>query len=272
VPTFPNDAPWSPLAVQGPLARTIEDIALMMKVMSGQDLRVPLSYPIDMSVWDFEKRHNLNGLRIAYSTDFGGLCDVSAEMQDAVRETAEAMRSLGATVVEAIPDFGNAETVFKNWRAWEFVQGFGAFYKEHRSDLKQAIQSNVEFGLALTIQELAETSTLHSQLHLNTFDFFTKFDALILPSTPVVPFAVELEYPPMPNGLDYPSYLEWMSTCYLVTAAGNPSLAIPASLNSAGLPRGIQLVGQHKNDAGLLSIGYAFEQATGYVTKHPPKI
>lgn len=272
VPTFPNDAPWSPLAVQGPLARTVDDIALMMKVMSGQDLRAPLSYSLPNDYWNFQRRKNLKGMRIAYSTDFGGLCEVDAEITKAVLDTVEVMRNLGADVVEALPDFSGAEKVFKYWRAWEFVQAFGDFYRERRSDLKSAIVHNIELGFGLTIEDLGEASKLHSQLHHNTFGFFTEFDALIVPATPVLPFDVTLEYPHTPRDGDYPSYLEWMSTCYLVTAAGNPSLAMPASLSSTGLPRGIQIVGQHKNDAHVLSIGYALEQATHFVSKNAPHI
>jgi amidase len=99
--------------------------------------------------------------------------------------------------------------------------------------------------------------------------FFTQYDALILPVTQVTAFNVNLEYPTQINGVIMENYIDWMRSCYYISAAGNPSLSIPSGFTSGGTPLGLQIVGPHRADFEVLKIGRAFEQATGYGKTRP---
>lgn len=110
---------------------------------------------------------------------------------------------------------------------------------------------------------------LHGQLFLRMREFFDRNDALLLPTSQVPPFDVELEYPDNIDGEPMTDYLDWMRSAYLVSATGCPALSVPAGFTPGGLPVGLQIVGPHRGDLRVLRIGHAFEQATRHGERRP---
>jgi len=176
---------------------------------------------------------------------------------------------LGATVDEACPDLDDADEVFEVLRAWIFVASFGEVVARHPDQVKQAIRWNVEQGRRLSGEDIARAETLHTQLHQHIVEFFTGYDVLLAPTTQVVPFDVGTEYPAQVEGVHQDSYLGWMRSCSMITAAGVPALSVPAGFTEHGLPVGLQIIGAPRADRQVLEVGHAFEQVTGVGRRRP---
>ncbi len=98
---------------------------------------------------------------------------------------------------------------------------------------------------------------------------FERFDYLLLPVTQVMPFPVEVEYPEVVEGKPMANYIEWMTSCCMLSPFDVPCLSVPAGFNEEGLPVGLQIVGRPGDDLGVLRLGYAFQQATEYWRRSP---
>ena len=99
--------------------------------------------------------------------------------------------------------------------------------------------------------------------------FFERYDVLLAPTTQVLPFPVELEYPTEIGGVPQDNYLEWMRSCTLISATGCPALSVPGGFTADGLPVGLQVIGAPRADRRVLEVGHAFEQATGFWQRRP---
>ena len=91
--------------------------------------------------------------------------------------------------------------------------------------------------------------------------------ALIAPQLP--PFDVSLPYPTEIAGVKLENYIDWMKSCWYISVTGNPAISVPGGFTPDGLPVGVQIVGRDREDFSVLQLGHAFEQATGFGTKHP---
>src|SRR5688500_6193911 len=98
---------------------------------------------------------------------------------------------------------------------------------------------------------------------------FERYDYFILPVTQVSPFDMTVEYPTAINGVAMTSYIDWMRSCWYITFMANPAMSVPGGFTSAGLPVGLQIVGRHRDDWGVLQLAYAFEQATSHGKRRP---
>lgn len=270
VPSFPEMLPWSTMSVQGPMARTVDDVALLLSVMAGPDPRSPICIDEPGSVFDVPLERDLTGLRVAWTPDLGGRIPVDDEVLAALAPQVAVFEQLGAHVEEAHPDLRGADEVFRTLRAWQFAAAFGPLLERHRDSLKETLVANTEQGLALTGPDLARAETRHGVLFARMREFFTRFDVLLLPVSQVVPFEVGIEYPTEVAGVAQPTYLDWMASAYLISVTGHPAISVPAAFTPAGLPVGMQMVGAHRGELGLLTVASAFEQATRVGERRPP--
>ncbi|MEV8317747.1 amidase [Streptomyces sp. NPDC059900] len=269
VPTWPDATPWSTMAVQGPMARTVADAALLLSAVAGPDPRSPISLETPGSAFAGPLERDLTGLRIAWSPDLGGAVPVDREVTDVLAPAVMAFAGLGCTVEEACPDLSGADEVFRTFRAWQFHLALGSLTRTAADRIKPSLVRNVQQGRDLTGADLERATVLHGELFHRVREFFEQYDALILPTSQVVPFPVEEEYPDTVGGVAMTDYLEWMRSAYLVSATGSPALSVPAGFTPAGLPVGLQIVGPHRGDLQVLQIGHAFEQATRHGERRP---
>ncbi len=269
VPSWPDAVPWSTLSVQGPLARTVADAALLLSVQAGPDPRSPIAIEQPGSGFAAPLDRELTGLRVAWSPDFGGALPVEAAVVDALRPAADVFERLGCVVEEACPDFAGADEAFRVLRAWQFELAFGDLRRQHPDTLKPSLVWNIDEGRKLTGPDIGRAEVLHAALFERMREFFESFDVLLLPTSQVPPFPAEQEYPTSVAGVPQRTYLDWMRSAYFVTITGSPALSVPAGFTPNGLPVGLQIVGPHRADLAVLQVGHGFERATGWGERRP---
>jgi amidase len=270
VPSFPAELGWATLGVQGPLGRTVDDVALVLSAIAGPDPRVPISLPEPGATFAPPLGELRPGLRVAWAPDLGGRIPVEPAVRDVLEGIVPVLAELGAKVRDDSPDLDAADEVFDVLRAWQFASGYDAVVTAHPDRVKETIRWNVERGRALSGADLARAERLRTRLHLAVVEFFERYDVLLAPTTQVLPFDVDTEYPTVVAGVEQPSYLGWMRSCTLISATGCPALSVPAGFSPDGLPVGLQIVGPPRADRFVLEVGRALERATGHGSRRPP--
>ncbi len=268
VPTWPDVAPH-PLSVEGPMARTVEDVALMLGAIAGPDTRSPLSLSEPGSVFFQPLDREFDGARVAWSKDLGGL-PVDRRVTEVIEGGRHVFESLGCRVEEAEPDLADADEVFKILRAWRFELAYGELLKKRRGEMKDTVVWNIEEGARLSGPEVAWAERRRAELYQGAREFMDAHEFLVLPVSQVPPFEVGLRYPTEINGQPMETYIDWMKSCYLVTVMGLPAISVPCGFTPEGLPVGVQIVGRPRDDLGVLQLAHAFEGATGYGGRRPP--
>lgn len=268
VPVWPSETPWSTLSVEGPMARTVEDVALMLSVISGPDSRAPTSISEPGTAFSGSLERDFGGTRVAWSRDLGGL-PFDPRVTAAFDGCREAFEDLGCVVEEAVPDFSGADEVFKAWRAWQFELSYGRLLDEHREELKDTVVWNIEEGRKLSGPQLARAERKRAQLYHRVREFMETYEFLVLPTTQVPPFSVDQPYVTEIAGTKLDTYIDWMRSCYYVTVTGLPAVSVPGGSTPEGLPVGLQIVGRHRDDRGVLQLAHAFEEQTHPQRKSP---
>ncbi len=269
VPMWPSLNAWFPLGIAGPMARTVEDAALMLSAMAGPDPRSPISVHQPGAMFAAPLGRDFRGARVAWSPDLGGL-PVERPVRDVLAQALPALADIGCVVEEATPDLAAVDEIFEVLRAWHFEMAHGELVRSKRDQVKQTVIWNVEAGAKLTGADVGRAERLRTELFHRLREFFTRFDFLVCPVVQVQPFDVDKEYPMEVDGHAMGSYLEWMRSCSRISATSLPALSVPAGFTPDGLPVGLQIVGPYLDDFAVLQLGHAFEQATGFTGKRPP--
>ena len=268
VPVWPSEVGWFPISVQGPMARTVQDAALMLSAIAGPDDRSPISITQPGTRFLEPLARDFKGTRIAWSRDLGGL-PVDPRVTTALDSQRNVFQDLGCTVEDAEPDFRDADECFQVWRAWRFAQQHAKHVKQHRDSLKETIIWNVEEGMKLTGPQIGRAEALRTALYHRVREFLEEYEYLILPVNQVPPFDVSQPYVTEINGTAMESYIDWMKSCYYITVTGLPAISVPCGFTPEGLPVGVQIVGRHQHDFEVLQLANAFEKATEFWKQRP---
>jgi len=268
VPTWPEQLGWYTMSVAGPMARSVEDLALMMSVLSGPDDRSPIALDTPGTIFTSPLQRNFKGCRVAYSEDLGGL-PLEPEVRTVMRAAREVFERLGCEVIDAEIDLSEAGEIFMLWRAWRTELRIAPLLASHKDQLKDTVIWNAEQGLDLTGPQLARAEAKRTEIYHRMREFMNTYEFFILPVNQVVPFSVDLDYPREINGVKMNTYIDWQKTAYFISAMGNPAISVPAGFTDSGLPVGVQIVGGHRQDLAVLQMAYAFEQATQFGLKRP---
>ncbi|MBO0775549.1 MAG: amidase [Actinobacteria bacterium] len=274
VPKWPLADPADTLGVEGPMARTVADTALLLAVQSGPDPAVPLALdapPPRLAGPAGVARvlaRDLDGLRVAWSAALG--LPVAPEVVGTLAPARAVLTDLGCKVSDAEPDLTGADDVFRAWRALRFATSFGPLLREHPGQVGPNVAWNIAQGQLLTVASLSRATTLWTALAERVSSFFREFDVLACPVSQVAPFDVRLDWVHEIDGVAMNTYLDWMRSAYLISVTGLPAISVPAGFTPAGLPVGLQLVGRRRADWDLLGVAAAFEAATGHGRVAPP--
>ncbi|WP_419841981.1 amidase [Candidatus Poriferisodalis sp.] len=278
VPSTTSPDAWFPLAVDGPMARTVADAAFYLQALAGPHDRSPVSIQESPTAFADALERDVQGVRVAWSPDAGGL-PVDPAVRAATAHVPDALTDLGCEVVEAWPDLTDAPQIFHARRAWAFAVGFGPLLEAHRDaahrgEMKESVVWNIRRGLAMSMADYGDACRRHTQLFARVHEFMSSdgdgFEFLACPTTQVPPFDVDLEYPTQIEGVEFETYIDWMRSCSDITVTTHPAISVPAGFTADGLPVGLQLVGRHRADRSVLELAHAWETATRHVDVLPP--
>jgi amidase len=255
VPDEPNPLPDVGFGVKGPLARSVDDLALLLSVVAAREFE-----PIDA---------HLRRLRIAWAPDLGGL-----PLDPRVRSIVNAQRAtfvdLGCEVEDAHPDFGGVDDFFLTIRQARSWRTLGPLLALHRDRIKREAVWEIESGSRVTAEQLAAAQAAHRAFLDRMRRYHDRYDFIVCAVNQVPPFDVAIEWPREVGGVVMDNYIAWMKSAYWISATFGPAISVPAGFTADGLPVGIQIAGARGNDRGVLQLARAFERATGVGTQRPP--
>ncbi len=268
VASDPGALAFNHMATDGPMARNVADLALLLDVMAGYDARDPMS--LDDPAISYEENALKRKVppRVAFSADLG-VTPVDPEVAQICERAAMRFSELGAIVEHDHPDFSGLQEVFQVHRAMSYAASFGPLLEANRSVFKPEIVWNVEKGLALTADEIMAAMVTRSQIYQRAQRFFAQTDLILTPATVVPPYPVEQRFVERIGDYQFSNYIEWCSIAYAFTVIGAPALSIPCGFTQSGLPVGLQIVAAPRQEARLLSAALAFEELAGICTQLP---
>ncbi len=256
-----------PYSVEGPMARTVDDLVLLLRVMSAPDRRDPLQRVLDHDVVAAAVDRPL---RVAFSPSLGGL-PVETDVASVLATVPGWVEGLGWSVAEDEPDFEGADECFETIRAWSFANGPLGSLGERLGGAKAVLGEEVARGRALGAGEVWAAMAHLSVLWRRGVRFFERHDLLLAPVSQVSPFPIDREWPTEVAGSPMGRYIEWMRSCSRITVMGLPTLSLPAGFTDDGLPVGVQVIGSPLGDASLLAAARMLEAARPQHQIRPPR-
>ncbi|HXF66733.1 MAG TPA: amidase [Burkholderiales bacterium] len=261
--------PFNPLSVEGPMARTVADVALMFDAEAGWHPLDPLSQVGPLPRYAEHAQQPRKPRRVAFSTDLGVAPAVHREVREIVRAAAQKLERDGIAVEEAHPDLSDAQRTFLTLRGAVFVARHAALLEKHRHLYKPEIVENTEFGLKLTAREVVEAELVQGEIIRRAAKFFEGYDLLLAPAVACPPFDVNLRYPQEIEGVRVGHYMDWLVLTSAVTVTACPVMALPGGFTRAGLPVGLQLVGAPRGEARLIAHAAYIEALLAVAPKTP---
>jgi len=268
-PVGPRHSPWETLSVEGPIGRTVGDVALMFEAQIGAHPLDPRSMPVDGTSFIGAVDAPIVPKRIAFSRDLGGVTKVAREVGDICAQAAARFADLGAVVEEASPDLSDASDVYGVLRAHSFVMTYGAVVEANRERVKRDMVWNVEQGMKLTSGAIVNAERRRAAIVRRMADFFERFDVLLCPAACTPPFDVTLPALMELEGHRFEHYYDWYTICFVISLVTNPAMSVPCGFTQAGLPVGLQIIGPLRGEARLLSAAKLVEDMAGLSGRIP---
>ncbi len=276
VPSGGEELYLEQLSVNGPMGRTVSDVAMLLSVMAGPDPRAPFSLEQDPAAFTEPLKRDFQGTRLGWLGDLGGHLPTESGIAELCRASFKAFEAVGCSVEEAQPDY-SADRMWETWvmlRHWLLAGDLFDLYRDvaKRKLMKPEAQWEVEGGLRLSALEVYNASRARSEWYVAMRKLFQKYDYLLLPSAQVFPFDATVHWPKAINGVAMDTYHRWMEVVVPASLLGFPTINVPVGFSPQGLPMGMQIIGRHNADLAVLQIAYAYEQATDWVRAHLPPL
>ncbi|MBN8981378.1 MAG: amidase [Rhizobiales bacterium] len=264
----PNGMIDRTLSADGPMARNVEDLALLLDAMSGEHPGDPLSLPRLPTSFLTAARSGTKPKRVAYSPDLG-ISPVDPEVADITRKAAQRLTEAGVIVEEAHPDLRETAECAHALRAFDYAITKSKLLRQHRDLLKPEVIWNIEEGLKLSMADIERAEAQRVTLTNRALAFFETYDLLLCPTTIVGPFPVEQRYLAECNGTKFDSYVGWLIIVSAITLICSPALSIPCGFNRENLPIGLQIVGPPRSEGRVLAAGRILEDIFGFSNQVP---
>ena len=275
IPTGPTPEVFvQQLGYEGPMARTVTDLAMLLSIQAGFDPRQPLSIKEDPAIFTASLKRDFKSTRVAWLGNWGGYLPMESGVLELCASALKVFQDIGCTVEEAKPDF-SPEHLWSIWlthRHWFVGTGLSVFYSDpaKRELLKPEARFEVEGVFKLTAMDTYSASIGRSAWYQALQRMFEKYSYLLIPTVQVFPFDAKVHWPKEIAGRAMDTYHRWMEVVLPWTLAGSPVINVPVGFNVNGLPMGLQIIGKVHGDLGVLQIAYAYEQATNWVSKRLP--
>lgn len=251
----------STLGVEGPMARNVEDLALLFDAMVGEEPADPLSLPSDGTSFLKAARSGWKPRRVAVSRDLG-LPPVDPRVADLVMAAARKLEAEGVIVEEAHPDLRETRECAQTLRALSYAN-MKPLLDTHRDLLKTEVVWNIEKGLKITGAEIARAEEQRGEIFRRMRSFFDTYDLLLCPTTIVPPFPIEQRYVAECDGVKLDTYVDWLMIVHAITLTASPAISIPCGFTEDHLPVGLQVVAPGRGEAKLLAGARFIEQVLG---------
>ena len=269
VPRGPASHPFSPLWVDGPIARNVGDCALLLDAMSGRDRRDPMSRPRPVeSFQDSLNKDPPSGLKIAYSNNLG-ISPVDPAVETIFSAVISRLGEVAYEVEEAHPDLSSVPGAFQILRAAWLAADLAELLEDHETTLKPELVWNIKKGMELSADEIGRAEVEQGRAYRTILEFFETYDLLVTPTTVVPPFEKDCRYPEEVNGQKLETYFEWCAITYSISLTACPAISILAGFTEDGLPVGLQIIAAPFMDADLLSAACRVEELLGLHGKLP---
>jgi amidase len=256
------------LGVEGPMARTVTDLALLLDAMSGDDHRDPRSLPAPKKSYRLALSGGWKPKRVAWSANLG-ITPVDPEVKAITEKAARRFKEAGVIVDEAHPDFSEIHECFGVLRAYAFATTKFELLKTHRDKLKPEVIWNIEKGLKLTMDELTRAEAQRQAMLQRTLAFFDRYDLLLTPATIVAAYPVEQRFVAECDGFKFPDYVQWLSIAYALTTVSCPAVSLPCGFTSDGRPIGLQIAARPHGEDRVLAGAKIMEDILGLKTVKP---
>ena len=275
VPKWPAQDVWvAQLGTEGPMGRTVLDVALLLEVQAGYDARAPLSLsesrPFAHSLREFDCRN----LRIGWLGDLSGHLSMEPGILESCEQGLRRLEQCGCAVEPVRPGFAPEEVwqVWLTWRRWLVAARIAPLLAQpdNRALIKPEALWEYDQAANLTGAEVYRASVQRSAFYQQMLPLFERCDFLALPSAQVWPFDATQRWPTHIAGREMDTYHRWMEVTIYATLAGLPCISVPVGFNLARLPMGMQLMGPPRADAAVLGLAHAYEQAAQDVLQVKP--
>lgn len=276
VPLWPAADVWvAQLGTEGPMGRTVRDVALLLETQAGHDPRVPLSLPGGERFADALDAADARGLRVAWLGDLGGHLAMEDGVLACCEQALVRLQSIGCRVDAVAPRFTPAAVwqTWLVWRRWLVAARIAPHLARagNRAFIKPEALWEHDQGLGLTGEQTMAASQQRSTFYLQMLAHFEHdADVIALPTTQVWPFDATERWPTHIAGREMDTYHRWMESTIYATLAGLPAISVPAGFGTNGLPMGLQLIGRPRGDRALLQLAHAYEQAAQDVLLRRP--
>ena len=263
------------LGTDGPMARSVSDMAMLLSTQAGYDARAPLSIQESGAAFTQSLDASMNGKRVGWLGNLNGYLPMEAGVLEVCQDALKVLETTGCSVDTTHLGM-QPEEIWDAWLVWRKAlagasTGAYAHLSNWREKVKPEAQWEYDQSLDLTGTQLMKASAARTRYYQSMIDLFESFDVLAIPAAQVWPFDIKERWPQNIAGRSMDTYHRWMEVVIYPTFAGLPAISVPAGFNAQGLPMGLQLIGKPKGDFELLQVAHAYEMATqDLIQKRPP--
>jgi amidase len=258
----PNNL-FSPLSVQGPMARNVPDLALFLDTMAGLCPSDPLTFDAPAQSFLDAALAARPPRRIAFTANFGGRLPVERETREICAQAVRQFEQAGCIVEEAFPELGPVEDVFLALRSQHFVVDRELQIAAHRDRFKPDIIWNTEQGLAQSASRLAWAERERAALYRRFAAFFERYDILVTPGSATPAWDVALRARDVVDGVRLENYIAGSALTSSITLTSCPAVSVPCGFDRFGRPVGLQIVAPARGEAAALAAARVFEMLSG---------
>jgi amidase len=259
---------FSPLSVQGPMARNVPDVALFLDTMAGFCPADPLTFDAPEVSFTTAVAQARPRRRVAYAPTIGQ-SPVDKETRDLCRAGMKVFEDMGTEVVDISIDIPDVEDTFLALRSQQFVIDRELQMQSHGDQIKPDIIWNTELGLQQTTSDLARAERGRAALYSHFLALFADYDLIVTPGANTPAFDVDLRHPIAIDGVKLEHYMAASTLTAAITLCAAPALSLPCGFDQYGRPIGLQVVAPPRGEAKLLAAGALYEAASGLSAKIP---
>jgi amidase len=278
VPLSPaQDVFIAQLATEGPMARHVADLAMLLSVQAGAHPSSPLSLTQDPTVFAGSLASDPKGVRMGWLGNLQGYLPMEDGILDVCQSALNSFSGMGCTVDEARLGMPPGE-IWRAWLVWRQAligPRIAPFLinPANRAHIKAEALWEHDQSMGLTGSQLLAASASRTRFYQSMLTLFDQFDVLAIPVAQVWPFDVSLRWPATVAGQSMDTYHRWMEVVIYATLAGLPSISVPAGFGENGLPMGLALIGKPQGDWDLLKLAHAYEMANQeLIARRPPGV